>query len=115
MNYKLNREADWLDQLRQTNWSVSRLAKLCTISQRTLQRHFLKIMGQTPKEWLTQQRLRQARESLHGGATVKETASLMGYKHATTFAREFKKSCGQCPKSLANPPKIKVRQPRDVA
>ena len=115
MNYKLNQNQDWLELAREVNWSVSKLAKRCNISLRTLERHILKTKGKTPKAWLAEYRKKQAIDFLDDGLSVKETASLVGYRHASTFAREFKKTSGQCPNDLVLIRENKPIQPRNVA
>ena len=115
MNTKLKQIQDWTPLARQAEWTVSKLAKLCGVSVRTLERHFLKSFGQSPEAWMTKQKHKQAAELLHDQSSVKETASLVGYAHATTFAREFKKQTGLCPHVLAKPPVKPGQEPRSVA
>jgi AraC-like DNA-binding protein len=86
---------------RQAKWSVTRLAKSSGVSVRTLERHFRETYGETPKAWLVEQRHKQALKLLRAGASVKEAAARIGYRHATTFAREFKKFFGEYPQVLA--------------
>lgn len=101
MNSTINHVQDWLPLARHANWSVARLARLCKVSPRTLTRHFPKTHGMSPKAWLTEQRQKQAIDLLRDGTSVKEAASLLGYHHASSFAREFKKHSGRCPHTLA--------------
>jgi transcriptional regulator GlxA family with amidase domain len=89
MNSKLNHIQNWAEAAEQTKWSVSALAEKCGVSVRTLERHFLCHIGQSPKAWLAEQRLHQAMELLREGSSVKETASTLGYKHANNFSRKF--------------------------
>jgi AraC-like DNA-binding protein len=88
---------NWKELAQQTNWSASTLAKECGVSLRTLERHFLKVMGKRPQAWLREQRQDQAIKLLRNGCNVKKTATLLGYKHATHFSREFKKHWGHAP------------------
>lgn len=97
MNTKLNRIQDWITFARQAGWSVSKLAKICGVSVRTLERHCLETRGQKPKVWLTEQRQTQALELLCDGSSVKETAAALGYPHANHFSRDFQAFWGQCP------------------
>lgn len=97
---------DWLPLARQAGWSVAELARLCKVSRRTLHRHFVKTLDQTPQDWLAQQRHQQAVALLRDGSTVKEASALLDYQHATTFARQFKKMSGQCPHALTQPARI---------
>jgi transcriptional regulator GlxA family with amidase domain len=115
MSKRLNPEQDWLPLAQQANWSVSKLAKLASVSTRTLERHFIKTLGKTPKAWLAEQRQKQALELLADGTSVKAVASQLGYQHASTFTREFKKLSGHCPNTLAATPMIKSMQPRNDA
>jgi transcriptional regulator GlxA family with amidase domain len=101
MNTPLNCIQNWPELAQQANWSVVDLSKLCRVSVRTLERHFLKKMRETPKVWLTKQRHEWARQQLQRGCSVKETASRTGYKYPSTFSREFSKHWGICPANVA--------------
>lgn len=78
------------DLARKANWSVANLAKVCGVSVRTLDRHFLNDLGTTPREWLADQRQVLAKELLANGRSVKETAAQVAYRHAGNFSRKFK-------------------------
>ena len=97
MNMKLGTIQDWPELAKRANWSTTSLAQQCGVSVRTLERHFLKVKGQTPKAWLSEQRQLVAIELLKNGSTVKATANHTGYKHASAFSREFKKHWGNYP------------------
>jgi AraC-like DNA-binding protein len=104
---------NWPELARQAQWSASALAKLCKVSLRTLERHFHKQMGKSPKVWLVEQRQQQAMGLLKAGRSVKEAADGAGYQHASTFSREFKKYWGNCP--VIQSPAAKLFRPRPVA
>ena len=97
MNAKLKQIQDWTPLARQAAWTVSKLAKLCGVSVRTLERHFLATQGQKPKVWLAAHRQKQAFELLRDGSSPKETASTLCYRYDNHFAREFKTQWGFCP------------------
>ena len=97
MNTKLKQIQDWPQLARQARWSAAMLAKLCNISTDTLCRHFLVATGKTTRQWLVDERQRQALVLLRDGSTVKETAMCLGYKQQTNFTRKFKKFHGVCP------------------
>ena len=97
MNTRLNHIQNWIELVEETNWSVAALAKKCHVSVRTLERHFLKTMGQNPKSWLKQVRQKRATILLQRGFSVKEIASRLGYKHAQHFSREYKWYWGYSP------------------
>jgi transcriptional regulator GlxA family with amidase domain len=91
MSSKLNHIQDWVTVAKQTNWSVTNLAKFCGVSARTLERYFKNWVGKTPKEWLAHQRYLEIQERRRKGLSMKQTAHAVGYKHSSTFSREFKK------------------------
>jgi transcriptional regulator GlxA family with amidase domain len=101
MNRKLNEFQDWPTLAKQANWSVTKLAKACGVSEDTLWRHFRKHMGQTPKKWLMGQRQNRAIELLHDGSSVKQTAASLGYKQQGNFTRTFREFWGACPSEQA--------------
>jgi AraC-like DNA-binding protein len=97
MNSKLNHIQNWTELAEQVNASASDLAGHCGVSVRTLERYFRKQMGSSPKAWLAEQRQRRAVELLRAGASVKETARSLHYKHPSHLTNEFKKHWGHSP------------------
>ena len=112
MNTRLIKIQDWSELIRQTNWSVTELAKFCQVSPDTLRRHFLANMGTSPRLWMAAERQRQALELLHNGSSIKETAACLGYKQQTNFTRKFKEHWGVCPSapSLISPSTARLRE-----
>ena|ERR1035437_48829 len=102
MNTKLKFIENWPELAREAKWSASALAKLCGVSVRTLHRQWVKQTGKNTKEWLAEQRQRNAHELLCEGSSIKETASSLGYKQPTNFTRKYKNHWGVCP-SLQSP------------
>ena len=101
MNSRLRQIQDWQALARQANWSATGLARICGVSLRTLERHFLKNMGMKPKLWLIDLRHRQAIQMLREGLSVKETALQAGYKYPHHFSREFKNHWGHSPSAMS--------------
>lgn len=97
MNTKLNQIQNWPELAREAKWSAATLARNCGVSLRTLQRHFLKEMGKSPRLWLAEQRQLEAIKVLKKCSCVKEAASNLGYKHTHHFSRDFKAHWGHCP------------------
>jgi transcriptional regulator GlxA family with amidase domain len=100
MNSRLKHIQNWTELAKESKWSVTKLARLCKVSVRTLQIYFEKQMDQSPKVWLVAQRQEQAAQLLIEGASVKEVAAKLGYKHAQHFSREFKKFWHFCPTQM---------------
>lgn len=95
---RLDNITNWQERALQSNWCAKNMAKQLGISTRTLERHFFKAIGKTPKQWLAEQRQQQASELLQKSTvSVKEVAIRLGYKHSSHFSREFKKQFGICP------------------
>lgn len=97
MNSRLHQAQDWPELARQAHWSAALLAKQCKVSERTLERHFHEEMGVCPQHWLFEQRQLRAIKLLQNGKSVKETAIILCYKHATHFSRDFKTRWGHSP------------------
>jgi len=55
---------NWLELAKRADWSAINLAKECGSSKRTLERHFVKNFGKSPKKWLIEQRQQQGVEIL---------------------------------------------------
>jgi transcriptional regulator GlxA family with amidase domain len=111
MNSFLN-HLPWLPALaEQSKWSASALAKQCGVSMRTLERHFLKHLGKSPKAWLNEQRQLQAIKLLRAGSPVKAVAGAMHYKHPNHLSKDFKKFWGVCPTKLLAPGQGKIAGP----
>jgi AraC-like DNA-binding protein len=103
MSRRLEQIQNWPELARQANWSVTLLAKHCQVSVRTLERVFTAKMGKPVKKWLVEQRLQKAVEFMAKGASVKETATQLAYKHPSHLANDCKKQWGCCPTSKTLP------------
>lgn len=98
MKLKLDHSQNWSELAKKTNWSVAKMAKLCRVSSRTLERFFLENMGSSPKAWLLEQRQREASRLMQeDNMSIKETAIRLGYKRSQHFSSEFKRYWGVCP------------------
>ncbi len=78
--------------------SVSRLAKLCGISEVYFRHLFLNAFGVSPKEYVIQKRMDYAKALLKSGDfSVTQVAALCGYAEPCHFSREFKERVGVSP------------------
>jgi AraC-like DNA-binding protein len=107
MNTKLKNIHDWPKLAAEARWSVTRLAKLCSVSTDTLRRHFLITTGKSPRQWLATERQRQALALLRDGSSIKEAANWLAYKQQTNFTRKFKEHWGICPTTAQSSPTLR--------
>jgi AraC-like DNA-binding protein len=71
---------------------IRRLTEYLQVSESSLKRLFHSRTGMTPHAFVTDWRMRWARERLEeGGKSVKSIAYSLGYKHANDFSRAFKR------------------------
>jgi AraC-like DNA-binding protein len=95
MGSRLDRITDWALEARQNGYNARELAFAHKVSLRQLQRHFQELFKASPKQWLNDLRIAQARqEMLSRPRAIKELAADLGFKHPSHFCREFKKSTG---------------------
>jgi AraC-like DNA-binding protein len=80
------------------NFRIGKLAQVCQVSVRTLQRHFRKHYDLTMREWLREVRLEKSRSMLPEAGCVKTVAYELGYKQPSHFTRDFKQRYGVPPK-----------------
>jgi AraC-like DNA-binding protein len=84
------------------SYNAKKLASLCGVSMRQLERDFQSHTRSSPKEWLTQQRLEVVKTGLLAGRTVKEMAFEVGFGNSAYFCRWFKGHVGRSPGSFRN-------------
>lgn len=106
MKNPLDKIQNWPERAQAANWCANMLAKNCGVSLRTLERHFLKEMGKSPKKWLSEQRQQQADKMLKDGLSIKETAECLNYKHPSHLTNAFKKQWGCCPTDKPAPVRL---------
>jgi AraC-like DNA-binding protein len=84
----------------QSNYQPVKMARLCQISLRHLERTFKVESGCTPREWLRMQRLNNALLMLRNAQSVKQVAYALAYPQIPQFCREFKMRFGITPKEF---------------
>lgn len=78
--------------------TVSRLAEIAGLSRSHFCRAFTSKTGLSPREYLTQERMRRAVQLLYErSSTVKEIGYLCGYRDENYFCRAFRKIMGISP------------------
>lgn len=84
-NYKLQKQ-------------VSFYANHLSVSQRTLQTAIAKILGKSPKDWITERMILESKRILaYDQMSVKEISAMMNFADPTNFVKFFKKKTGTTP------------------
>ncbi len=78
-------------------WTLEELAHEAAMSRTAFTVQFSKLIGMTPMNYLTQQRMREACTLLRQGESVGVVADRVGYQSEAAFSRKFKVFSGQGP------------------
>ena len=79
-------------------WSLERMANFTRLSSRSLLRKFKLSTGETPKNWLTLERVSLVKELLElGSLSVSEIAYRSGFMTAETLRHHFRRHVGVSP------------------
>jgi AraC-like DNA-binding protein len=77
--------------------NLNLLSHIRFTSKYHLLRLFKKYYGQTPKQYLTEKRLLQAKELLASGINISETCYAIGFESPSSFSTLFKARFGMTP------------------
>ncbi|HCM9560426.1 TPA: helix-turn-helix domain-containing protein [Enterobacter cloacae subsp. cloacae] len=95
---RINCLIDYLQQHITEPHNLDSLAKVVSMSRRTLTRHFVNATGMTVADWLTAERLRRSQILLEAGnMPVERVAELVGFNSAVTWRQQFKARFGVSP------------------
>jgi AraC-like DNA-binding protein len=92
---------DWELVARQAEFRPAKMATLCSMSERHLQRIFKKHLQRTPSQWLRELQCRLAKQLISQGYSSKAAAAELNFATDAHFCREFKKIFGTPPQSFA--------------
>ena len=87
--------------------SVSDLAKLLSVSERSLFYMFTKNFDASPNDYINRTRMNAAAEHLSKGLSVREVSELFRFSEITSFCRMFKKYYGVTPSEYQRSAKSK--------
>src|ERR1700722_1529412 len=90
---------EWERLAAQAGFRVTLLAKLCSMSTRQLERHFVAQVNTSPHRWMRELQCRLAKELIGRGEPQKSVASDLSFRSASHLCREFKKVYGAPPHS----------------
>lgn len=88
---------DWGRLAVEAQYDSNKLASLRNVTVRQLQRIFRHEFDRTPRDWLNEQRILAAQESLLAGDPIKKVAFDLGFKQISHFCRKFKVTSGVTP------------------
>lgn len=87
-----------IDLHRYSNLGLDELAKLCNLSLSSFKREFKKAFNDTPNNYITDQKLKRAKELLRiTEMPISEIAYGVGFNDPLYFTRTFKKKVGDSP------------------
>ena len=101
MNQRLLRIDDWEGLAEQAGFEPGKMADLCPISLRQLERFFAERFHQTPKEWVVELKCRLAQQLVARGYTTKDVAAELKFASESHFCHEFKRFHGVPPQAFA--------------
>ena len=92
---------EWEQVAREADFNPAKMASLCSISERQLQRLFRQHLHCTPSRWLRHLQCRLAKQLISGGYSNKAAAAELKFGSESHFCREFKKVFGTSPQTFA--------------
>jgi AraC family transcriptional activator FtrA len=82
----------------EVDWTVKRMAEEMGMSLRTFLRRFAEATGQSPGDWLADERVREAKRLLtQGNPGVEDVAAAVGFGSAHTLRHHFRQKVGISP------------------
>ncbi|KQQ05084.1 MULTISPECIES: helix-turn-helix transcriptional regulator [unclassified Rathayibacter] len=78
-------------------WTVDQLASVGAMSRTVLTERFRAAFGRSPAGYVTEVRMRRAKELLEAGGTVSEASRALGYSSDDGFSRAFRRHAGVVP------------------
>jgi AraC-like DNA-binding protein len=100
MNRKVAEIEDWLALARAAHYDVTKLAGVCDMSVRQLERLFLSADCGTPRNWLQHVRMLDAGSLLYEGLSIKVVALELGFKDLSHFYHVFKQFYNLAPSAF---------------
>jgi AraC-like DNA-binding protein len=101
MNSRLARIKNWEGFARECDFDPARMAALCPISLRQLERYFVKKFRQTPEEWCLELKCTMAARLITQGYSNKAVVSELKFASQSHFCHAFKKIYGVPPQAFA--------------
>ena len=97
MRSRLDAITDWKRLARKAGYRVDKIAEAAGVTSREMERYFSQHFRVSPKAWVDNLRMADARRCLQRGMTIKEVAVRLGFKHAQDFSRAYGRIIGTPP------------------
>jgi AraC-like DNA-binding protein len=110
---RLHQIPDWEKLAREARYQPAKMAAICPISLRQMQRFFARQFDKTPSEWVRELRCRLARQLISEGWSSKAVAAELGFANDSHFCHEFKLIYDVPPQSFA--PLYRTSSPSDLS
>ena len=94
---QLSRSLQAMHSNLEQQWTLEGMAREAHMSRTAFSIQFAKLIGSTPMQYLTQQRMREACRLLRMGFALGEVADRVGYRSEAAFSRKFKEFSGSGP------------------
>src|SRR5713101_542611 len=100
MSGRLLRIEKWEALARQADFQPVKMAALCSVSLRQLERFFALRFGQTPGEWSRELKCRQALKLITEGYSNKAVAAELKFGDDSHLCHQFQRIYGASPQSF---------------
>src|SRR6266850_5477829 len=101
MSTRLFRIQEWEQLAQEADFQPSKMAPLCGVSLRQLERFFKEHRHTTPSYWLRQLQCRLGKQLIAEGFSTKATAAELKFGSDSHFCREFKKMFMASPQAFS--------------
>ena len=111
MSSRLAGIKNWVELGEKAAFKADKLALLCFVSPRQLERFFQHQFHTSPGRWLRELRCRRACQLVERGCPNKQAAADLKFGSETQFCHLFKKIVGTSPQMYAKSPKAASPSP----
>ena len=101
MGGRLAKIEEWGKLAGEADFRAAKMAALCCISSRHLERFFALQFSESPGQWLRKLQCRLAKELISQGYSNKAATAELKFASESHFCREFKKQYGATPQTFA--------------
>src|SRR5512133_2586289 len=98
-NKRLSKVQDWESIAVRANFQPARMAAICSVSLRQLERFFRDHFKQMPRDWVRELRCRLAHHRFEEGFTNKAVTTDLHFGNASQLCHDFKRYYGISPQT----------------